>query len=303
MDALRTPEERFADLPGWPYEPRYVEVDDGEGGRLRVHHVDEGPAGAPVVLLMHGEPTWSYLYRHVIPPLVEAGLRVVAPDLVGFGRSDKPTRREDHTYARHVGWMAEALFDRLDLRDVTLFGQDWGSLIGLRLVGEHPDRIARVAIGNGGLPTGDRPLSEAFAAWQRFAREAEQFPVGAIVAGGCTRTLAPEEVAAYDAPFPTDDLTAGPRTLPALVPTSSEDPASAANRAAWDVLRSFDRPFLCCFSDGDPVTAGGERVFHREVPGTAGQAHVTLTGAGHFLQEDRGRDLGRLLAEFVGAGT
>lgn len=299
MDALRTPDDRFEGLPGWPYPPRYVEVDDSEGGSLRVAYVDEGPADGPVVLLMHGEPSWSYLYRHMIPVLVEAGARVIAPDLVGFGRSDKPTQQADYTYARHVEWMRQALFDRLDLRDITYFGQDWGGLIGLRLVAEHPDRYARVCIGNTGLATGDGRMSEAFLAWQTYAREAERFPIGAIVNGGCTTDLPPEVVAAYDAPFPDDRYTAGARVFPSLVPTRPDDPASDANRAAWASLGRFEQPFLLAFSDADPITGGGEKAFLRAVPGTAGQPHVTIEGGGHFLQEDRGPELARVLVEFL----
>ncbi|HET6950456.1 MAG TPA: haloalkane dehalogenase [Acidimicrobiales bacterium] len=301
MDVLRTPDERFADLPDFPFAAHYVEVSDGEGGRLRVHHLDEGPPDGEVVLLLHGEPSWSYLYRTMIPALVAAGLRCVAPDLVGFGRSDKPARKADHSYARHVEWMREALFDHLDLRDVTVVGQDWGGLIGLRLVGEHPDRFARVVTANTGLPTGDRPLTQAFLDWQAFAREAPQFPVGAIIAGGCTTDLPPGVVAAYDAPFPDDSYTAGPRALPLLVPTAPDDPAAEANTAAWKVLGTFDRPFLTAYSDGDPITRGGDAIFRRTVPGAQGQAHVTIAGGGHFLQEDRGPELATVVAGFVAA--
>ena len=301
MDAVRTPDARFAGLPGWDFAPRYVEVDDGEGGTLRVHHLDEGPSDAAPVLLLHGEPSWGYLYRHVIPALVAAGHRCIVPDLVGFGRSDKPTRQDDHTYARHVEWMRQALFDQLDLRDITFFGQDWGGLIGLRLVAEHPDRFARVAVGNTGLSTGDRPMGDAFLAWQEFARTTEVFPVGAIIDGGCTTALTPEVIAGYDAPFPDDTYLAGPRVMPSLVPTTPDDPASAANRAAWESLGRFDRPFLCAFSDADPITKGGDRVFHKLVPGTAGQAHTTIEGGGHFLQEDRGPELAAVLIGFIAA--
>ena len=300
MDAVRTPDDRFSGLPGWDFVPRYVEVDDGEGGSLRVHYVDEGPADAAPVLLLHGEPSWGYLYRHMIPVLAAAGHRCIVPDLVGFGRSDKPTRQDDHTYARHVEWMRQALFDRLDLSDLTYFGQDWGGLIGLRLVAEHPDRFARVAVGNTGLSTGDRPMGEAFLAWQSFARTTEVFPVGAIVDGGCTTALPPEVVAGYDAPFPDDTFLAGPRVMPSLVPTTPDDPASAANRAAWESLGRFDKPFLCTFSDADPITKGGDRVFHKLVPGTAGQPHTTIEGGGHFLQEDRGPELAEVLVRFIG---
>ena len=301
MDVVRTPDEAFADLPDFPFAPHYVEVDDGEGGTLRVHHLDEGPADAAPVLLMHGEPSWSFLYRHVIPPLVAAGHRVVAPDLVGFGRSDKPLATGDFTYARHVEWMRQALFDRLDLRDITFFGQDWGGLVGLRLVAAAPDRFARVCIGNTGLPTGDGRPSNAFLAWQRFSQEVESFPVGFIVNGGCTTDLAPEVIAAYDAPFPDEASKAGARMFPMLVPTNPEDPAAPDNRAAWEVLERFERPFLLAFSDADPITGGGDRVFREKVPGAAGQAHVTIEGGGHFLQEDRGAVVGQVLVDFIAA--
>jgi haloalkane dehalogenase len=301
MDVVRTPDERFANLPGWSFEPRYTKIDDLEGGTLRVHHIDEGPADGPVVLLMHGEPSWAYLYRHMVPVLVEAGLRCIAPDLVGFGRSDKPTEVADHTYARHVAWMRQLLFDHLDLRDVTVFGQDWGGLVGLRLVAEHPDRVARVVVGNTGMPTGDSSMGEAFLAWQAFARDVEVFPVGLIVNGGCTTDLAPEVIAGYDAPFPDETYKAGPRAMPQLVPTSPDDPASADNRAGWEVLRQFRKPFLTAFSDADPITKGGDAVFLREVPGTEGQPHTTIEGGGHFLQEDRGPELAAVIARFVAA--
>jgi haloalkane dehalogenase len=301
VDVLRTPDDRFADLPGYPFPPHYVEVDDGEGGTLRVHVVDEGPSGGEVVVLMHGEPSWSYLYRTMIPVLVDAGLRCVAPDLVGFGRSDKPARQQDYSYARHVEWMRQALFDRLELTGVTLVGQDWGGLIGLRLVGEQPERFARVVAANTGLPTGDRPLSDAFLDWQRFSQESPVFPIGRIVAGGCAGPLPDAVVAAYDAPFPDDAYMAGARIFPTLVPTSPSDPAAAANLAAWATLAAFDRPFLTAFSDGDPITGGGDAVFRRTVPGAQGVEHVTIAGGGHFLQEDRGPELARVVANFVAA--
>lgn len=290
MEILRTPDERFADLPGWPYQPRYAEVGDG----LRAHYVDEGPREGDVVLLMHGEPSWSYLYRHMIPPLVAAGLRVVAPDLIGFGRSDKPASQEDYTYARHVEWMRTLLFDALDLRDVTLFCQDWGGLVGLRLVGEHPDRFARVAVGNTGLPIGQGTPPEAFLAWQRFSQETPEFPVGVIVNGGTGRDLSPEEIAAYDAPFPDEAHKAGARRFPLLVPISPDDPAVPANLAAWKTLEAWDKPLLCLFSDSDPITKGGDQVFLKRVPGAQGQPHRTVPGA-HFLQEDSPQELSEAL--------
>jgi haloalkane dehalogenase len=301
MEALRTPDERFTALPGFPFAPHYVEVDAGDGDRLRVHYLDEGPADGPVVLMLHGEPSWCFLYRKMIPTLVAAGLRCVAPDLVGFGRSDKPTERAAYTYARHVEWMRTALFDALDLRAITLVCQDWGGLIGLRLVGEHPDRFARVVTANTFLPTGDTPPGEAFLNWQRFSQTVEDFDVGFIVGSGCASSPLPEAVAAaYRAPFPDDRHKAGARQFPMLVPTSPEDPAAGANRAAWETLRAFDKPFLTAFSDKDPITRGGDRAFQRDVPGCAGQPHTTIEGGGHFLQEDQGEQLARVVASWMG---
>lgn len=303
MDVLRTPDERFADLPDFPYDPHYVDVSAGGGAStLRVAYLDEGPADAPPVLLLHGEPSWSFLYRHVIPPLVDAGQRVVAPDLVGFGRSDKPALQEDHTYARHVEWMAAALFDHLDLTDITYFGQDWGGLIGLRLVAHDPDRFARVIVANTGLPNGEQTPPEAFTAWQRFAATAETFPTGHIVNGGCVRDLTAAEIAAYDAPFPDPTHEAGPRVMPSLVPMSPDDPAVPDQRAAWQVLTRFERPFVTAFSDRDPITAGGDRPFRKLVPGAQGQPHETLAGGGHFLQEDVPGEVARVILEAIARG-
>ncbi len=299
MKALRTPDDRFADLPDFPFEPHYLEIADRDRGTLRVHHLDEGPRDAAPVLLMHGEPSWSFLYRHVIPPLVAAGHRVVAPDLVGFGRSDKPTERSDYTYARHVDWMSQVVFEALDLRDATFFGQDWGGLIGLRLVAAQPDRFARVVIGNTGLPDGSMRPSKAFLDWQQFSQEAEVFPVGVIVNGGSATDLPPEVIAAYDAPFPDDTYLAGARIFPTLVPTSPDDPAVPDNLAAWNVLESFERPFLCAYSDQDAITRGGDRPFRERVPGAQGQPHTTIEGGGHFLQEDRGPELAAVIDEFI----
>ena len=299
MQTLRTPDDRFTGLPGYDFEPHHVEVDDGEGGTLRVHYLDEGPKGAETVLLMHGEPSWSFLYRKLIPVIAAAGLRVVAPDLVGFGRSDKPTQRTDYTYARHVEWMRTALFDRLDLRGVTLVGQDWGGLIGLRLVGEHPDRFARVVAANTFLPTGDNNPGDAFLAWQKFSQEVPEFPTGAIVNGGCVTDLTADVIAAYDAPFPDESYKEGARQFPLLVPTSADDPASEANRGAWKTLEQFDKPFLCAFSDGDPITGGADRALLARIPGTKGQPHTTIEGGGHFLQEDKGEELASVVVDFI----
>ena len=299
MEAIRTPEERFADLPDYPFEPNYAEVRDGEGGTLRVHYLDEGPSDAAPVLLVHGEPSWSYLYRHMVPVLVDAGHRVVVPDLVGFGRSDKPTRQTDYSYARHVAWLSELVFDHLDLRDATFFGQDWGGLLGLRLVAAEPDRFARVVIGNSGLPTGHGPASEAFLRWQRFSQTTPVFPVGDLVGSACTTELSAAVVAAYDAPFPDDTFKAGARIFPSFVPTNPDDPETAPNQAAWRVLEAFQKPFLCAFSDSDPVTAGGDAPFLAKVPGARGRQHPTIVGAGHFLQEDAGPELAAVIRDFI----
>jgi haloalkane dehalogenase len=298
MKALRTPDERFADLPGWEYEPHYVDVADGEGGTLRMHYVDEGPRDAAPVLLLHGEPSWSYLYRKMIPVLVDAGHRVIAPDLIGFGRSDKPAERSDYTYKRHVEWVKE-LVQKLGLRDITYFGQDWGALVGLRVVAEDPDRFARVVIGNGFLPTGDQGANDAFLRWQKFSQESPRFEAGWIVQGATVNQLPDDVVAAYDAPFPDESFKAGARIFPTLVPTRPDDPASADNRAAWEVLQKWEKPFLTTFSDSDPITRGGDRAFQKLVPGTEGQPHVTIEGGGHFLQEDKGEELGRIVVEFI----
>lgn len=295
MDVLRTSDERFADLPDFPFLPHYVDV-----GGLRMHYLDEGPADGPVVLLLHGEPSWSYLYRWMIPVLVDAGLRAVAIDLVGFGRSDKPTRREDYTYQSHVDWTWAAV-EAIGLTDITLVCQDWGGLIGLRLVGEHPDRFARVVAANTFLPTGDQHPGDAFLAWQRFSQETPDFPVGRIIDGGCVSTLPTEVVAAYDAPFPDDSFKAGARQFPTLVPTSPDDPAAPANRAAWEVLRQFDKPFLCAFSDSDPITRGADATLRKLIPGAQRQPEITIAGGGHFLQEDKGRELAAVVVDFVTA--
>ena len=299
MRALRTPDECFADLPGYPFAAHYATIGDTEGGQLRVSYVEEGPVDADPVLLLHGEPSWSYLYRHMIPPLVEAGHRVVAPDLVGFGRSDKPAERSDYTYARHVRWLEALVVDELDLSNITLVCQDWGGLLGLRLVAAHPDRFARVVVSNTFLPTGDAKPSEAFLRWQRYSQAIPELPVGGILQGATTTELGPEVVAAYDAPFPDESYKSGARVFPALVPTSPDDPEAGPNRAAWEELRRFTKPFLCAFSDSDPVTRGGERGFIGVVPGTRKQPHTTIEGAGHFLQEDRGPELARVVIDFI----
>jgi haloalkane dehalogenase len=306
MKVLRTPDERFNNLPGYPFEPHYVEVPDGEGGNLRMHYVDEGPRDAGVVLLMHGEPTWSFLYRKMIPTIVKAGHRVIAPDLVGFGKSDKPAGQNDYSFQRHVDWMLY-LLNSLKLNRITLVGQDWGGLIGLRLVAAKPNLFLRVVAANTGLPTGDGPITDAFLAWQKYSKEVPQFEVGAIIkmanaASAKNKSLpiiADEVVAAYDAPFPDESYKEGARIFPSLVPTKPDDPAAADNRKAWEVLSAFTKPFLTAFSDGDPITRGGERVFQKLIPGAQGQLHTTIKEAGHFLQEDKGEEFARVVVDFI----
>lgn len=286
MDVLRTPDSCFDGLPGYEFEARYVEIVDQESGRgLRQHFLDLGPRGAAPILLLHGEPSWSYLYRKMIPSLVAAGRRVVAPDLIGFGRSDKPAALEDYSYQRHVDWLG-AFLEALDLRQVTLFCQDWGGLLGLRLVAEQGQRFAAVAAANTFLPTGDGRMPDAFLRWREYARSTPQLPVGQIVARGCVQPLSAAEIAAYDAPFPEERFKAGARAFPLLVPASPDDPASEANRRAWQALMAWEKPFLTLFSDSDPITGGADAILQKLIPGARGQPHQTLRGGGHFLQED-----------------
>ena len=331
MESVRTPDARFENLPGWSYEPHYVDVPDGEGGRLRMHHVDEGPKDAAPILCLHGQPTWSYLYRKMIPLFVAAGRRVLAPDFVGFGRSDKPVETTDYTYARHVAWL-RAWLETLELREITLVCQDWGGLVGLRVVSELPERFARVVTSNTGLPdaTGipesvsaavrklyaELPVPEdmlsvaqgfagggqdgppPFLYWQKHCLEAAGFRPGAVLAA-LTRSLSADEVRAYDAPFPDERHLAGARRFPTLVPLLPDDPAIPDNRRAWEALRRFTRPFLTAFTDDDPVTRGQEARFQNEIPGAQGQPHTTIRGAGHFVQEDAGPELARITLDFI----
>ena len=299
METLRTPDDRFADIPDFPYAPMYCEVPDGDGGTLRMAWVQDGPPDGDPVLMLHGEPSWSFLYRKMIPVLAAAGHRVVCPDLVGFGRSDKPTRREDHTYARHVEWVRTLAFDVLDLHRVTLVGQDWGGLIGLRLAAEHPERFRRLVVANTGLPTGDVPLPDI---WWQFRKAIQGLPsldIGRFVQGGCRRQMNDAARAAYDAPFPDDTYCAAPRAMPGLVPTSPDDPAAPANRAAWAQLCASSTPMLVAFSDGDPITGAMAPIFQREMRGAQGIEHPVLPGAGHFLQEDAGEELAGHIVDFL----
>jgi haloalkane dehalogenase len=294
MQVYRTPDDRFADLPGFGFTPHYLELRSG----LRVHYLDEGPRDGPAVLLLHGEPTWCYLWRHMIPLLTEQGFRVLVPDLIGFGRSDKLLGQASYSYAGQVAWIREWV-EALDLKGVTLGCQDWGSLIGLRVVAEVPDRFAAVALSNGGLPDGqDAP--RAFAIWRAFAKYSPLFPIGGIVKRGTKRALTPEEVAAYDAPFPTRASKAAARAYPPLVPFKG-NPAVPDQLRAWEVFKRWEKPFVCCFSDGDPITRGGDALWLERVPGTRGMPHRTLHG-GHFIQEDDPAGFAAAIADAVRLG-
>ena len=294
MKVLRTPEDRFSALPDFGYPPRYADVDG-----LRLAYVEAGPADGEPVLLLHGEPSWSFLYRKVMPVLAEAGLRAIAADLAGFGRSDKPAEVGDHSFARHVEWIRGLAFDRLDLRGLTLVGQDWGGLIGLRLAVQHPGRFARIVATNTGLPTGDQELPEIWWAFRRAMTSAPSINIARFVQSGCKKPLTDDVLAAYEAPFPNASYQAGPRAMPALVPATPDDPAGPANRAAWQRLLSWEKPFLVAFSDGDPITGGMAPALKRAIPGAAGRNHPVIAGAGHFLQEDAGEELGNIVAAFV----
>ena len=290
---LRTPEERFQNLPDFSYKPNYTEI-----GGLRIAYIDEGPKDGPVVLLMHGEPAWSFLYRKMMPVLVNAGMRVLVPDQVGFGRTDKPTKRSDYTYENHVQWMS-AWLESVEAKDITLFSQDWGSLIGLRMVAEMPDRFARIALSNGGLPTGNEKIPRAFHIWRAFAMYSPWFPIGKIVRFGCAQGLSDEAVAAYDAPYPNSRYKVGARVFPTLVPIHPSNPAREANERAWDMYKAWTKPFITLFSTRDPVTKGGERMWQKRVPGAEGQNHTKIRGAGHFVQEDKGEEVAQALVDFI----
>lgn len=332
MQIVRTPDARFENLPDFPYAPSYAEIPDGEGGSLRMHYVEAGPKDGETIVLMHGQPSWCFLYRKMIPILADAGHRVLAVDLIGFGRSDKPTERNDHTYARHVTWMT-AFFEALDLRDVTLYCQDWGSLIGIRVVADQPERFARVVVANGALPDGTvgiplehceamRKLRDglpvpatadlgtafanpdgppAFLLWQKYCSDSVPLPIveffGAITRG----EMSPEIAAGYAAPFPDDTYCAAPHRFPTMVPLFLDDPEIPANQAAWNRLAAFDRPFQTAFSDSDPITAGFHELFQSRVAGCKDVDHVTIEDAGHFLQEDQGEACARELLRFIEA--
>ncbi len=317
MEFQRTPDHYFENLADYSFSPHYCEIDDTEGGRLRLHYLDEGDPNGSVVLLMHGQPAWSYLYRLMIPSLVEAGHRVIAPDLIGFGRSDKPTKPTDYTYGRHVAWMSDWL-TQLDLQDITVFFQDWGSLIGLRLVTAFPERFSRVVLANGALPAGPIPMAhvEMIRAaydqcpvvsleelgrhfvdpdglpgifyWRKFCAQGQEISQpGDVIASISQGGLTNEARRAFNAPFPDESYVAGARRFPSLIPLLEDEPEVAENRAAWEMLAEFDKPFLLAFADNDPVTAGADQQFLSVVPGCQGLPHRTIAPAGHFLQQEQ----------------
>ncbi len=284
IETIRTPENRFKYLVNYQFSPNYLEVHN-----MRMHYVDEGPSNADPVLMLHGEPSWSYLYRHMIPVCAAAGHRVIAPDLIGFGKSDKPVNLEDYSFQSHMDWM-QAFIDELQLNNITLVCQDWGSLIGIRLAAENESRFKAIVLGNGGLPTGDHKMPTAFKLWKTFALNSPVFPIARIVDAGCRKKLSKDERKAYDAPFPSAKYKAGARVFPKLVPVTPDNPASEANREAWKVLEKWDKPFLTTFSNGDPITRGFDKLMRERIPGSKGLNHLTLKG-GHFLQEDSGPEM------------
>ena len=297
---LRTPDECFENLVDFPYEPHYLEVDG-----YRVHYVDEGPPGRPAsskdadpILLMHGEPSWCYLYRKMIPGLVAAGNRVIAPDLIGFGRSDKLAKRDDYSYQFHVD-IINGFVRALDLNNITLFCQDWGGLIGIRVLIDNPGRFLRLIPANTGLSTGDHGASDAFKKWLEYSQKVENFHVGGIVKGGCATELSEEVIAAYNAPFPSDAYKEGARIFPKLVPVSPDNPAAEANRKGWEVLKTWPGKVLTLFSDQDAVTAGGYKPFQKLMAGAKDQPHATIEGAGHFLQEDKGEEIAQRIVDWM----
>ncbi len=304
---LRTPEERFSGLPGYAYAPHYAEVPGGPLGPLRMHYVDEGPRDGGIVLMLHGNPTWSFLYRRLIGPVVAAGHRVIAPDMVGFGRSDKPLARADYSYDRFVAWML-SFVDALDLRNVTLLCQDWGGPIGLRLVAERQERFAAVLATNTLLPNCDPPPlgvadwpGEAILAWIETCRTSDDLPVAELVARATVTRPEPSVLAGYEAPFPDARYKAGMLQITCGIPVDEQAEGLEANRSAWCVLEGWRKPFLTAFSDADPATADWAGVFQRRIPGAAGRPHTTIPGAGHFVQEEQGAALAQVLIAFLAA--
>ncbi len=292
MKKLRTPSTHFDSLQDFPFMPQYLEIDG-----LRMHYVDEGK-GDEIILMLHGEPSWSYLYRKMIPVFVAAGYRAIAPDLIGFGKSDKLPQQSDYSYQKHVDWVT-TFVKTLDISNITLFCQDWGGLIGLRIAAENPARFARIVAANTALPIGNIKMPEAFMQWLEFSRNSPKFDIGTVIQRATVSELSPEVIAAYNAPFPEDTYKAGARIFPSLVPITPDDPAVPANRAAWAELMQWQKPFLTLFSDSDPITRGGEKFFQQVIPGAKGQPHEIIQQAGHFLQEDKGEEIAEKIVSWI----
>lgn len=294
MHFIRTPDDRFIDLPDFAFQPHYCPVTDN----LRMHYLDEGQADAPIILLLHGEPSWSFLYRFMIPPLVAAGYRCIAPDLIGFGRSDKPLIQSDYSYASHLRWLTDFIDAVIPNSSISLFCQDWGGLLGLRILANHLEKFANVIASNTFLPNGKMPPNPVFEQWKTFSQEIPEFPAGQVVQMGTASRLSPAVIAAYEAPFPNQSYTAGARVFPLLVPLQADDPEAINSQAAWKKLATYQRPFLTLFADNDPITLGAEKYFIKHIPGSKGQAHAIIEQSGHFIQEDQGPELARHMLAF-----
>lgn len=294
MKVVRTPDECFENLDGYSFRPNYIQISD----QLRMHYVDEGNPAGQLMLLLHGEPSWSYLYRKMIPILADAGFRVIAPDLIGFGRSDKPTEQSDYTYAKHLEWLT-TFINKLDLQRINLFCQDWGGLLGLRIASDHSSLFDRIIAANTFLPTGDVKPNEAFLKWQEYARKVPELDIGGIIQKATATNLSAATIAGYNAPFPSAEYMAGAKIFPSLVPTSPKHPETKANRAAWAKLGQWTKPFLTLFSDKDPIMNGLEKIFQQAIPGAAGQPHMIIQNGGHFLQEDQGIEIAKKVVAFI----
>ncbi|WP_420583045.1 haloalkane dehalogenase [Reichenbachiella sp.] len=289
---VRTPEDRFANLVGYPFEANYLEVEKG----LQMHYLDEGPKDGPVVLMLHGEPSWSYLYRKMIPGLVENNFRAIAPDLIGFGKSDKWVDKESYSYQNHLDWLT-VFIEKLDLNEITLFCQDWGGLTGLRLITEIGERFSRVVASNTALPTGNLPMPDSFIQWREFSQHSPEFDIGKVLDMGTVQPLSEEVIAAYNAPFPSEEFKAGARIFPTLVPIKEDEPEAIKNQQAWEKLMQWKKPFLTIFGDEDRIMKGAEKIFQKLIPGTKNQEHQILH-ASHFIQEEKGEELANLIVQF-----
>ena len=298
MEILRTPDEYFTDLDGYRFSPNYINVQAEETPALRMHYLDEGKADGEIILLLHGQPTWSYLYRKMIPVLVSGGFRVIAPDLIGFGKSDKPADTGDYTYARHTTWLVDFI-QKLKLNNVNVFMQDWGGLLGLRIAGYHEHFFSRIFAANTGLPVGGMQMPEEWLFFKKLCASAKKLPIGRILKSGCVSDLSDSVLAGYRAPFLDEKHQSGAKIFPSLIPLEVENPEALVNRKAWENLRNWKKPFLTLFSDSDPITRRGDLFFRRMIPGTKNMPHQTIVGAGHFLQEDKGVQLAEIICDFI----